>query len=192
MCLTEWVAIVDEDADMATRLHDLLELFAIKTQHFSDAKSYIDSDLFSSAHVALVDLELSDMSGLDIIRLAVQKSSALAIFAMARHGTIPLAVRSIKFGAADFLEKPFSIEPVVDVFKAAPSDIGALNNLGDDLTSQLTPREGDVLTHLVKGAASKNIARALSISHRTVEVHRRHIFRKLKVSNLAELILLFR
>jgi FixJ family two-component response regulator len=190
--LTEWVAIVDEDKDLANLLHDLLFSFSIHAQHFSDGKQYIESDLFKARHVALIDLSLSGISGLDVIRLTIEKSSAVAVFAMALNPTISLAVKSIKAGAADVLEKPFSIEPVLSAIQPKARDASFANILKADLTKLLTNREKGVLNELLRGATSKQVARTLKISHRTVEVHRRHIFKKLEVSSVAELILLFR
>lgn len=190
--LTDWVAIIDEDKDLANLLHDLLDSFSIHAQHFSDGKQYIESDLFKARHVALIDLTLSGISGLDVIRLTIEKSSAVAVFAMALNPSIALAVKSIKAGAVDVLEKPFSIEPVLAAIQPKVLDASLTNFLKTDLMKLLTSREKDVLSELLRGATSKQVARTFKISHRTVEVHRRHIFKKLNVSSVAELILLFR
>ncbi len=112
---------------------------------------------------------------------------------MSAQSDIPLAVKAVKCGAHDFIEKPFDIEAIVDRVRAAIEGArprvsdgnGDLNFYGCEL---LTPRERDVLLQITKGASNKEAGRSLGISPRTAEVHRARILKKLGARNAADVI----
>jgi FixJ family two-component response regulator len=188
--LDGWVIVIDEDKKEAASISALLNSFSINVEYFDDPKRYIASEHFNKTHVALIDLDLATLNSFDLIQLAVERSAASAVFAMSNRGTIPLAVRAIKLGASDFLEKPIPISPIVGAVRNSRLVHSSPPKLAERFSKSLTPREMEVLEALMDGQSSKTIGRTLGISHRTIEVHRRHIFKKLKVGTIAELILM--
>ena len=183
------VVIVDMDRAGSRVISDLFQSFSVAVQCYEDPRHYLAGEYFNVRHVVLIDMELPGVNSLDLIRLAVEKSAAMAVFAMAVNPATPLVVHAIKAGAYDFLEKPISISSVVSMLRNPWATAPNLEGISDAFVEVLTGRELEVVAGLLGGGSSKHIGRLLGISHRTVEVHRRHIFKKLKVTNTAELIL---
>ena len=140
---------------------------------------------------------LPDQSGLEILKTLKAESYPAPILMITGHGDIPMAVEAIKLGAYDFVEKPFSMDTLLDQLKSAMNaqarreqggnnnDID-LGNIGGG--NVLTPREREVLREIATGASSKEAGRILGISPRTVEVHRARIMDKLGARNAADLM----
>jgi FixJ family two-component response regulator len=133
------------------------------------------------------------MDGLELQDELGRRGINLPIVVVTGHGDVPLAVRAMRAGAVDFLEKPFREEALVGSIRRAlasrkdrrsDTDAEALK----ERLMTLTDREREILDLVVEGNTSKEIARALSISPRTVDIHRGHVMEKMQASNVAELI----
>ena len=137
---------------------------------------------------------MPDMSGLELQEEVARRHLDLPVIIMTGHGDVPLAVRAMKAGAVDFLEKPFDDEKMLGSVRRA-LEIGskarsrkAEAKAAKNLLASLTPRERGVLDKLVQGRSNKVVAYELGISPRTVEIHRAHIMGKMDASSLSDLV----
>ena len=144
--------------------------------------------------VLLLDLRIPHLSGLDLLEEHMQLLERFAVIVISGHGDIGRAVRSIKAGALDFIEKPFASSELLDLAGVAQTALAkrssAIAGRQDalDRIAGLSPREGEVLRMLVAGAPNKIVARTLDLSVRTVEMHRANMLAKLGARSTAEAI----
>jgi two-component system, LuxR family, response regulator FixJ len=189
----EHVFVVDDDADIRDSMQMLLEVAGFKVRNFISAKQFLADD--SAKHGCLIaDIRMPDMSGLELQEEVARRHLDLPVIIMTGHGDVPLAVRAMKAGAVDFLEKPFDDEKMLASVRRA-LDIGskarsrnAEAKAAKTLLESLTPRERGVLDKLVQGRSNKVVAYELGISPRTVEIHRAHIMGKMDASSLSDLV----
>jgi two-component system response regulator FixJ len=188
------VFIVDDDADVRDSLRLLLESSGLKVETFESAVAFLKSDRYRDEGCLVADIRMPDMDGLQLQEELIRRGSKLPVIIMTGHGDVPLAVRAMKAGAVDFLEKPFgddilleSIARAEELAHAANTD--AVNRRAiEEKLAQLTERERQVLDLLVLGKANKVVAYDLSISPRTVEIHRARVMDKMAARSLAELV----
>ena len=189
----EHVFVVDDDADIRDSMRLLLEVAGFKVRNFISAKQFLSDD--GPKHGCLIaDIRMPDMSGLELQEEVTRRHIDLPVIIMTGHGDVPLAVRAMKAGAIDFLEKPFDDEKMLASVRRA-LDIGskarsrkAEATAAKNLLASLTPRERGVLDKLVQGRSNKVVAYELGISPRTVEIHRAHIMGKMEASSLSDLV----
>jgi len=191
--MDQQVFIVDDDPDVRDSLRTLLEVMGFSVHCFGSAKQFLDGD--DARHGCLItDIRMPDMNGLELQDEITRRQMNLAVIVMTGHGDVPLAVRAIKAGAVDFLEKPFDAETMLVSVRRAmlvQSQVCGRNaqiKAAKALLALLTPRERSVLDKLVKGGSNKATAHNLGISPRTVEVHRARIMDKMAVSSLSDLV----
>ena len=140
----------------------------------------------------LLDIRMPGMDGLDVQQVLQERGVTLPVIIMTGHGDISLAVRAMKAGAVDFIEKPFekeALKSALDEGFRRLSQKGVTGDRKKDAEVQiqsLTPRERDVLDGLAQGLPNKTIAYDLGISPRTVEIHRANLMTKLGVRSLSE------
>jgi two-component system, LuxR family, response regulator FixJ len=187
------VFVVDDDADVCDSLQVLLEAADFKVRSFSSAKAFLDDE--DARHGCLIaDIRMPDMSGLELQEEIIRRRMELAVIVMTGHGDVPLAVRAMKAGAIDFLEKPFDDETMLASVRRAlvagsqARSRSAETRAARDLLATLTPRERSVLDKLVQGRSNKITAHDLGISPRTVEIHRAHIMDKMNARSLSDLV----
>ena len=189
----ECVFVVDDDADIRDSMRLLLEVAGFKVRSYTSARQFLDDE--NSRHGCLVaDIRMPDMSGLELQEEVARRHLDLPVIIMTGHGDVPLAVRAMKAGAVDFLEKPFDDEKMLSSIRRA-LEIGsrarsrnAEGIAAKNLLASLTPRERGVLDRLVQGRSNKVVAFELGISPRTVEIHRAHIMGKMEASSLSDLV----
>ena len=190
------VFIVDDDPAIRDSLQAMLTIAGYSTRTFETAKELLDSCDESTVGCVLLDVRMPDMNGLDVQRQLNLDGIGLRVIIITGHGDIQMAVRAMREGAVDFIEKPFSKEVIVDSiersFRGTP---GQTASAGPDVSDEkherlerLTPRERDVLEQLVIGHPNKVIAYELDISPRTVEVHRARVMEKMNARNLSQLV----
>jgi two-component system response regulator FixJ len=188
------VFVVDDDPDVRDSLSLLLEASGYAVQSFDSALALLQSAAPNTPGCLIVDVRMPNMSGLELQQNLVTRNSPLAVVVMTGHGDIPLAVQAMKAGAVDFLEKPLDESALLDsVARALRSASQATHDAeATQMTEQrmalLTEREKQVLDLIVAGKANKVIAYELSISPRTVEIHRSRVMTKMNARNLAELV----
>lgn len=188
------ILIVDDDADVRDSLRALLESSDyLVNEHDSAAGVLVDPQL-RQALCLIADIRMPGMDGLQLQEELTARKIGVPVVVVTGHGDVPLAVRAMKAGAVDFLEKPFDEELLLAAVRRAVA-AGEQSRTSSEaaghaaqLIAQLTPREQDVLKHLVEGRPNKVIAYELSISPRTVEIHRAHVMDKMQARSLPELV----
>lgn len=187
------VFVVDDDPDVRDSLRMLLESAGHRVKAFASARKFLDDDTARDGCL-IADIRMPDMSGLELQEEVVRRGLPLPVIIITGHGDVPLAVRAMKAGAIDFIEKPFDDERILASIQHAMEagsrsrSKSAETRAAKDLLELLTPRERSVLDKLVKGRSNKIAAYELGISPRTVEIHRAHIMDKMKAVNLSDLV----
>ena len=193
MATERTVYILDDDTAVLRSLERLLSSANFEPIAFDDPDQFLTAAKTFKTGCVLLDVRLPGMSGLDVQAQLLKMRNDLAVIVVTGQGDIQTAVRAMKAGAADFLEKPYSDHALLGSIEATfrkehrpdrDRDIAeAVRRL-----ASLTPRERDVLGGLVAGRPNKLIAYDLGISVRTVEVHRARMMERLGVRQLAEAI----
>lgn len=183
------VFIVDDDDAVRDSLELLLESAGHPVQAFEAAPVALESCRVQLPACIVTDIRMPEMDGLEFQERLVAAGIHVPVIVMTGHADVPLAVRAMKAGAVDFIEKPFGDEVILasiaSALKQKPRVADA--TLVARLDS-LTPREREVLDLLVVGHPNKVIAHRLDISPRTVEIHRAHVMEKMKAGSLPELV----
>ena len=189
------VYVVDDDAMVRDALGALLASAGHTVQEFADGASLLAADLQSVHACVLLDLALPDMSGIDIHADLVRRGVRLPVIFLTGHGDVATAVRAVKAGAFDFLEKPVDgadlLERVSAALETSRTSVPAPpfdRALIEERLATLTRREREVMVLVATGLSNKEIGRRMAISHRTVEIHRTRMMHKMGASNLVELV----
>jgi two-component system response regulator FixJ len=188
------VHVVDDDQAVRDSLRFLLESADIPVIAHASAEAFLATAPGCSIGCVLTDVRMPGINGLELQRRLQQLGLPAAVIVMTGHGDVPLAVHAMKNGALDFLEKPFDdtkLLAAVGRALAASRAMRAAAAAGAAASSRLaslTPREVEVLAGLVAGLSSKEIARDLGASPRTIEVHRTRVMAKLGAGSLPELV----
>ena len=188
------VFIVDDDPSVRDALSLLLRIEGFAPRAFTDATSFLEAFRHRQPACVILDVNLTDESGLQVLRdLAVERARP-PVVVMSGQGDIATVVAAMKFGAIDFLQKPFTANAMADRVREA---VAAYRRTRDERIEglaefagrhRLTGRERDVLQQVAQGASNKEAGRRLGISPRTVEVHRPRIMDKLGAKNAADLM----
>jgi FixJ family two-component response regulator len=188
------VFVVDDDQAVARSLRWLLETVQLKVETFATAQLFLDSYHTSTPGCLILDVRMPGMSGLDLQeRLKAQRINLPIIF-ITGHGDVQMAVRAVKAGAFDFVEKPFNDQDLLDrIHRAIAFDSvqrghdkqhAQLRSLFDSLTV----REREVLDMVVVGKSNKAIANMFGLSAKTIEVHRAKVMEKMQARSVADLV----
>lgn len=183
------IYVVDDDAAVREATHTLLEAAGYAAQSFSSGDDFLAQVDIGDRGVALLDICMPGPSGLEVQAEIARRGGALSVIIVTGHGDVTTAVRAMKAGASDFLEKPYHPVALLDAVKralqrlapGAPPPDAARERL-----SRLTPRESEVLRGLMAGGSNKSIARDLNVSPRTVEMHRANMMERLGARSLPE------
>jgi FixJ family two-component response regulator len=187
------VVLVDDDADVLRSLTALFESVGLEVQAFGHPQEVLNANPPRPGCLVL-DLRMPDMSGLEVFERLRERWEDVPTIFITAHGEVSAAVRAMKLGARDFLEKPFSHQVLLErVQDALESDEARRAELADReeirrRVETLTRRERDVLDLIVSGLSSKMIAAELGISMKTVEAHRTSTMQKMQARNAAELV----
>jgi two-component system response regulator DctR len=198
------VFIVDDDASVREALAWLLRSRRLPSQSFDSAEAFLQmvEDGFAPNRPCclLLDVRMPGMSGLALFERLIERGlhQAMPVIFLTGHADVPTAVSSVKRGAFDFCEKPFSDNALVDRVEQALAQSASIVNVRQarerllQRLEELTERERDVMRLVVEGLPNKRIADQLDISVRTVEVHRARVFDKMEVKSAVELANLLR
>lgn len=185
------VVVIDDDAAVCDSLTALLESDGYRVRSFSTAAAFLAAYEPDIGGCVLVDVRMPGMSGLELQRVLAERSIKLPLIIMTGHGDIPMAVTAMKAGAVDFVEKPFADDRILDCVARAlarPAMAPAADPAALERVRRLSDREREVLEQLVIGHPNKVIAHNLSISPRTVEIHRARVMSKMEARSLSELV----
>ena len=188
------VFVVDDDREVREALQLLFESVGLRVELFESGQAYLDGAVLSRPGCLVVDIRMPGMSGLELqARLAAERIHP-PIIIITGHGDVPMAVRAVQAGAADFIEKPFNDQALLDsVHRAIERDAeqrGEASRLADirDRFERLTPREREVLELVIAGKRNKVIAADLGVSQSTVEAHRAKVMEKMEAKSLSDLM----
>lgn len=188
------IHIIDDDPSMLKYLSDLVQTIDYKSKTYDSANDFLDLYHDDGIGCLVLDLRLPGISGLDLHQQLPQNNIDLPVIMISGFGDISTAVRAMKSGVLDFLEKPFKGQDLLDRIHNAISqhkEIRKKNTSQDKAQGcidSLTKREKEVMELVVAGQLNKNIAKKLGISVKTVEVHRASVMDKMAVSSVADLV----
>jgi len=191
------VYVVDDDPAMRSSLRWLIESVGFPVRTCASAQEFLRTYAPGDPGCLVLDVRMPGMSGLDLQTELQARKIKIPILIITGYAEVPLAVRAMKAGAFEFIEKPFSDQTLLDRIRAAVMKDEADRRqraLREEVRARLrtlTPREGDVLERVVVGNSNKLIAAELKLHQKTVEVHRAHAMAKLQAGSLAELIRLW-
>jgi two-component system response regulator FixJ len=190
------IFVVDDDPSVGETLWAILRRNGYEVTCFAEGQSFLAAARAREPACVLLEVNLPGQSGLYILKNLNGEHYPVPILMISGVGDIPMAVEAIKYGALDFIEKPFRASTVSAAVQAAIAAWTARR--GDNVVNgvptefagrkSLTKREAEVLAQLVIGASSKEAATQLGISPRTIEIHRAHIMDKLGAKNIADLV----
>ena len=188
------VFVVDDDGSTRELLAWLMKRNGLKAQVFADARSFLAAYQSDMPGCLVVDLDMPGMSGLDLQQYLKQHGVLLPVIFLSGRADVSRAVRAVREGAIDFIEKPFDYRRVVALVDeclrrdAEARERQELRRTNAARIAQLTEREREVMALVVAGRMNREIAEKLDISIKTVEAHRARIMEKLEVSSVAELV----
>jgi FixJ family two-component response regulator len=194
----ELVYVVDDDEAVRDSLRWLLEGHGFRVSPFESGERFLASLQPGTTGpipgCLIVDVRMPGMTGTELHDELIRRSIEVPLIFITGHGSVPMAVNSIKKGAVDFLEKPFNDEQLCMLVASAfqrTRDEGSKSVLAkraQELLARLTPREEQVLERIVAGRLNKQIADDLDISIKTVEAHRANIMDKIEARTMADLM----
>lgn len=192
--LEQTVFIVDDDEDVCDSLSMLVRSVGLQAETFLRAADFLEAYDPDVSGCLVLDIRMPGMSGLDLQRRLNEERSILPIIFITGHGDVPVAVRAMRAGATDFLQKPFDEQELLDrIHQALESNARHRRELVEkdailERIHNLTPREREVMDLVVAGLANKNVAGRLEVSQRTVEIHRARVMEKMQATSLAHLV----
>lgn len=188
------VFVIDDDASMRDAISRLLHAVGVPVQTFASAKEFLSKRLLDVPACVVLDVRLPGLSGLDLQREMVERGIHIPVIFITGHGDIPMSVRAMKAGAAEFLTKPFerdvllnAIRRAIERSRVALVQAAELKMLQERFAS-LTPREREVLVWVVSGLLNKQVGAELGMTEATVKAHRGQVIRKMKADSLADLV----
>src|SRR5690625_3260310 len=188
------IYIVDDDPAVRDSLTVLLEVEGYRPVAFESAEHFLEAWAPDLRGGLLLDVRMPGMDGLELLDRLRQAGIMLPVVVMTGHGDVPLAVRAMKLGALDFIEKPLSDSLLLDAaremiaYEERQHERHQEQRKARARLAELTPRERDVLEKLVLGHPNKVIAHELDISARTVEVHRARVMEKMEARSPSHLV----
>ncbi|MCH9670057.1 MAG: response regulator [Gammaproteobacteria bacterium] len=188
------VYIIDDDEAVRDSVSTLVESIGLAALRFSSGDDFLAAVTASSQGCIVTDIRMPGLSGLDLQDQLAARGIGLPVIVLTGYGDVSAAVRAMKTGAIDFVEKPFNAQELLDKIQHALA-IDDRRRADDDESAairerlaSLTNREREVMELVAAGSANKVIALDLNISERTVEVHRGRAMKKMSARSVAELI----
>ena len=191
---TSLVHVIDDDDALRDSLSFLLGTARLDVKTYESAEAFLSALPGVNSGCIITDVRMPNMSGVDLLRKLNELQIALPVIVITGHGDVQLAVEAMKIGAADFIEKPFDDEILLNAVRAALArwedkckEVSERSSYVEKLET-LSSRERDVLEGLIAGKANKVIAFDLGISPRTVEIYRANVMTKTGANSLPELV----
>tara|TARA_R110002051_G_scaffold1652_2_gene9390 strand:- start:177 stop:803 length:627 start_codon:yes stop_codon:yes gene_type:complete len=194
MSETRMIHLVDDDEAVRHSASFMLRHAGFSVKTYSDGVAFLESAQQAALGCILLDVQMPHMDGLEVQQRLNDLGISLPVIVLTGHGDVEVAVKAMKAGAVDFVEKPYEKQTLVSALTRAFERLEARSHK-DVLTDEakgrierLTPRERDVLIGLVDGFTNKMIAETLDISPRTVEIHRANLMEKLDAPSLSSVL----
>jgi two-component system, LuxR family, response regulator FixJ len=188
------VHVIDDDGAVRESLEFLLRTARLNVRTYDSAAAFLEVLSQIQVGCVITDVRMPELSGIDLLKRLKELDRDLPVIVMTGHGDVPMAVEAMKFGAADFFEKPFDDAELVAAVRSAlgrhQDDSKRKVELSQihDRLNELSNRERQVLEGLIAGRPNKTIAYDLGISPRTVEIYRVNLMTKMQASSLSELV----
>ena len=186
--------IVDDNEQVRNSIAFILDSLGIPNRPFANGEAFLDCLDDLTPGPVLLDIRMSGIDGVGVLAALVARGVNWPVIVITGHGDVAIAVKTMKLGAIEFLEKPFDPEMLVISLTRAFGIVSKISQLDAEKTAArarlatLTPRENDVVHSLIDGSANKIVAYRLGLSPRTVEMHRANAFAKLGLRSIADLI----
>ncbi len=188
------VFLVDDEPGMLRALTRLLKVEGFSVRGYTSAQEFLDSYCAEEPCCVVLDVAMPGLNGLELQQKLTRAGILMPIVFLTGRGDIPMTVQAIKAGAADFLTKPVADEAILRAVRAALKRAAEQHEevVGLRLLrrrhDQLTPRESEVMQHVVAGRLNKQIAADLGTCEQTIKVHRARVMEKMGVTSLADLV----
>jgi RNA polymerase sigma factor (sigma-70 family) len=188
------VFVVDDDSTLRESIRFLVESIGLGVRTYGSAVDFLREFDPEAVGCLVTDVRMPGLSGLDLQRELLERGSKLPVIIMTAFAEVPTAVRALKEGAVDFIEKPFSDQLLLDRIQLAierDREARSKSTEAEKLAArmaELTPRQREVMRLIVEGKPSKVIASELGLSPKTVEAHRSRVMSKMQAKSLAELV----
>lgn len=188
------VCVVDDEPSVRKSLGRLLKAAGYRVEVFDSARAFLERGSKDEVGCLVLDMQMPEVNGLELQQALVDTDRPVSIVFITGHGDIPTSVRAMKAGAIDFLSKPFDEKDLLEAIDRAlekterESGDRAAAREARNRISTLTPREHEVLLHVLTGAMNKQIAAALGTSEKTIKAHRGRVMRKMRVRSVADLV----
>jgi FixJ family two-component response regulator len=188
------VYIVDDDPDMRDSLRWLMKTVGLHVEVYPSAASFLEAFRSGSAGCLVFDVRMPETSGLDLFETLVARGEMMSVIFITAYADVPMAIRAMKSGAIEFVEKPFNRQDLLDrVQRAIKDDMERRRRFADrdamrQRLGKLTEKEREVLDLIKEGQPNKAISAVLSITPRAVEMRRASLMKKLEVRTLVGLI----
>ena len=191
---TRLIHLVDDDEAIRHSASFMLRHYGFRVKTYTDGVAFLETVATAERGCILLDVQMPGMDGLEVQEALNSRGVAMPVIVLTGHCDVAVAVRAMKAGAVDFVEKPYAKQTLVDALTRAferletrrKADVQAEEARG--LIERLTGRERDVLNGLVDGQTNKAIAEALDISQRTVEIHRANLMEKMDAPSLSTVL----
>lgn len=190
------VFVVDDDPGVRQMIARMVRSVGLRAEAFDSVQAFREGYEASRPGCLVLDIRMPGQSGLALQEELVAAGTPIPVIFVSGHGSIRASVQAMKHGAVDFLEKPFDDQALLDaIFKALKADaerrrVHALREQARARFARLTPREQEVLTHVVAGLANKQIASRLGTTEQTIKMHRGRVMTKMEANSIPDLVLL--
>ncbi len=188
------VFILDDDASVRKAMKRLIQSIGFKVIPFESAKAFLEYGSYDRPACLVLDVRMPGMSGIELQEQLRNAGISMPIIFITGHGNVSMSVEAMKAGAADFIEKPFDDQKLINAINRAIKKDEKLKTRMDEIAEirkhmdSLTPRELEVFSLVVSGMLNKQIAFDLGMSEKTVKVHRARVMKKMKAASLADLV----
>jgi FixJ family two-component response regulator len=188
------VHVVDDDPDMRDSLHWLLKTVGLRAALYESADDFLARFKANGPGCLVFDVRMPGGSGIDLYELLMARGEGMPVIFITAYADVPMAIRALKSGAVEFVEKPFNRQALLDrVQRSIRDDVARRRRLSDrEAVAQrfraLTDKEREVLTMIKDGHPNKAISSALGLTTRAVEMRRSALMKKLSVRSLADLL----
>jgi FixJ family two-component response regulator len=192
--LAPTVFVIDDDPSVLKALERLLRSSGLNVAMFASPQEFLEQYEPDRLGCLVLDVAMPCLNGLELQQMLTARDIGLPVIFITGHGDIPMSVQAMKQGAVDFLTKPVHDNDLIETIHAAIEKDRMIRRTSAELAeirqrlAMLTPREREVLGHVVAGRLNKQIAADLGIVEKTIKVHRAHLMTKLKVRSLADLV----